>query len=153
VGGIVGIASLAGCSVLDTGPIREQGTGVGEPTAAPGTDEQSGDDTDVGDAGAPTWTEIYTAYFAARSLGSCANRGCHDTLRRGFQCGTTSDQCYDGLVAARLLDTKNPQASMLVSTDTSPLSWISRRGTMPGGTSAKARADITAWVNAGALKN
>jgi hypothetical protein len=151
------------CSAVDPGPIRSDGTGVAEPPND-GTDNGSGDTTptEEGDAAAPvapaspadapTWTTVYGQYFAATSPGKCGASGCPSSRGR-FKCGTTKDACYAGLVASRLIDPKNPAASSLANDNTSPLSWFG--GNMPGRPTKnpKARDDIAAWVQAGALND
>jgi hypothetical protein len=100
---------------------------------------------------APTWSEIYTAYFAASSLGRCGSSSCHASSRGGFKCGADKDTCYQGLVNVGLVDTTNGAQSAIADKDRTPLSWFGNGGTMPGGgANAKATADITAWVQAGA---
>jgi hypothetical protein len=155
------------CSAVDPGPIRSDGTGVAEP--APTTDD-TGDSpaapASSSDAAAPstptapsapskapTWTNVYAQYFAATSPGKCGASGCHSSSRGRFKCGTTKDTCYAGLVASRLIDTKNPTASSIANDNTSPLSWFG--GNMPGRPTKnqKAHDDISAWVSAGALNN
>jgi hypothetical protein len=44
-----------------------------------------------------------------------------------------------------------PDSSPLIDTQQSCLSWFG--GNMPGGSSSKAKTDITAWVKAGAQNN
>ena len=153
------------CSAVDPGPMHSDGTGVAEPAPAETTDENSpapptGDAAAPGSPAtpsapskAPTWTTVYAQYFAATSPGRCGASGCHSSSRGRFKCGTTQDACYAGLVASRLIDTKNPKASSIASDNTSPLSWFG--GNMPGRPTKnqKARDDISAWVNAGALDN
>ena len=152
----------AGASGEDAG---DQDSGGQQSTDAGSTDAGSTDagSTDAGDhdagstdagkdAGptAPTWTTIYTDYFGAGSLGHCGDSGCHLASKSGFKCGSDKTTCYNGLVKSGFVD----GTSSTLSTSSSPLTWFGS-GNMPpsGGSSAAAKADITAWVKAGALDN
>lgn len=102
---------------------------------------------------APTWTTIYTSYFAAASIGRCGASGCHLSTKSGFKCGSDKTTCYNGLVSSGYVDTKNPAASLIADAQQSCLVWFG--GNMPpsNGSSSKAAADITAWVKDGAKNN
>ena len=103
----------------------------------------------------PTWSALYTQYFAKGTIGHCGNVGCHSIKRGGFKCGKTKTSCYSGLVAAKLISTSNPSSSKLISS-TTPLSWFGTGGPMPKDqkqTNQAAADAVTAWVKAGALKN
>jgi hypothetical protein len=104
---------------------------------------------------APTWDEIYASYFAASGLGQCGSSGCHSSTRNGFKCGSDKDTCYEGLVIAGYVDTTNGAQSAIADKNETPLAWFGNGGNMPlgGGANAKAAADITAWVHAGAQNN
>ena len=141
----------AGNTDVDAG---EPGTDAGSPSkdAGAGTDAGS---KDAGGSTAPTWTTIYADYFGAGSLGGCGSSSCHESTQSGFKCGTTKSTCYTGLVNAGFIDTKNPSESTFISKTDSPVMWFNSNASMPigGGASAKAKADIGAWVAAGALEN
>jgi hypothetical protein len=118
----------------------------------------SGVDSGAADAGpaAPTWTSIYGKYFGAGTPGSCGSAGCHAATQGGFRCGSSKATCFTGLVNAGIIDPANPAGSDLISAAASPLRWISANGRMPpaaGAIPAAARAEIRAWVLAGAKNN
>lgn len=100
----------------------------------------------------PTWTQLYTQYFGPNTPGHCSGTGgCHTNLRGGFKCGTTPNDCYEGLVAAQLIDFTHPSASRLIDENESPLAWFG--GSMPLDNLAPnpaAAAAVKAWVEAGA---
>jgi hypothetical protein len=105
---------------------------------------------------APTWTQIYTRYFGPGSLGHCSDANCH--LKEGdrFMCGTTKEQCYQGLLLRDLLDLKTPAKSRLVNRLRSPLAWYGGAGKMPPDAikvNQTAADEIDAWVHAGAKNN
>jgi hypothetical protein len=140
------------------------GTGAGKDAGGDkGTGSDSGSSqgsdasttgTDSGGPTAPTWTEIYTGYFAASSLGRCGSSGCHSSSRGGFKCGSDKDTCYQGLVTAGYVDATNGAQSAIADKTQTCLSWFGGGGNMPGGSAnAKAAADISAWVQAGAQDN
>jgi hypothetical protein len=143
-----GGTSGGGSSTSDGGSKTAADAGSGG-----GTDGGVGTTDAGGGTSAPTWTQIYPAYFGPGSLGHCGSSGCHSTSRGGFKCGTTQATCYTGLVNAGLIDTSNPSASVLIDVQQSPLSWYG--GNMPTNptTNKKAVSDIDGWVNAGAQNN
>jgi len=107
---------------------------------------------------APTFTAIYTNYFAQGKAGHCYN--CHYSGGPGspvFQpMGPTQVDFYNALVASKLINTVTPAASPLISPTASPLAWFNTSGNMPADNpvpNAPAAADIAAWVAAGALNN
>jgi hypothetical protein len=127
-------------SVVDAGRADAAATDAGRVDAGPA--DAGG--VDAGPA-APTWTSIYAKYFAAASEGSCANNGCHASPRGGFNCGSSKTTCFNGLV----------NAGLMISPVASPLVWIAANGSMPprGRANPTAKADIRAWVLAGARNN
>ncbi len=111
----------------------------------------------VPDSTAPTYTELYTKYFAAGTPGHCATPECHaDPQHIVWLCGPTKDSCYAGMVAQGLVSPSNPLSSLIADPTRSPLSWINPRGPMPFD-DPKAfpagRAAILAWINACAMNN
>ena len=108
------------------------------------------------DGSAPTYTELYTNYFADGMPGHCAKSGCHLTDVHGWACGTTKDSCYQGMVGVGLVDPSNPTASVLANAKSSPLNWINPDGPMPQDAPKPfpaGRDAILAWVAACALNN
>src|SRR3954462_11722579 len=85
------------------------------------------------DAEAPSYTELYDAYFAPNTPGHCATQGCHgDPGHTVWRCGPTKDECYAGMSQVGLLDSIDPTHSAIVDPHRSPLSWInSAGGNMP----------------------
>jgi hypothetical protein len=147
-------------SVVDAGRVDAGPADAGRVDAGPadaGRADAGPADAGRVDAGpaAPTWTMIYAKYFATGSEGSCASAGCHSTPRGGFNCGSSKTTCFNGLVNAGLIDAATPANSQLISAAASPLVWISANGSMPPGGAANptAKADIRAWVLAGARNN
>ncbi len=103
---------------------------------------------------APTWTTIYSSYFAPGTLGHCSGGSCHSNAVGNFLCGNSKASCYQGLVNAGLISTNDPTSSRIAGA-TSPLTWFGQGGDMPTGGSANptAAADVAAWVSAGAQNN
>jgi PQQ-like domain len=103
---------------------------------------------------APTWTQVYDKFFGPGTPGHCSGvRGCHITIRAGFKCGQSKDECFAGLVAANLVTPANGTQSP-IGLPGSPLSWLG--GPMPldnAVPNAAAEAAVTAWVAAGAKNN
>jgi hypothetical protein len=127
-------------------------------TADAGRTSDGGGPPPPPDAGsvAPTWTTVYTQYFASGTPGHCSASGCHSTTRSGFACGTSKTSCYNGLVRAGLIDTTDPASSELIDPNLTPLAWFGTGGSMPKGqatTNNAAAAAVQAWVLAGALNN
>ena len=122
-------------------------------TTSPGTDAgtQSKDAGSV--SSGPTWTTIYGSYFAAGSMGNCGAGGCHSSSKSGFKCGSDKTTCYNGLVSSGYLTPSTPTSSPIADTQQSCLTWFG--GNMPpsGGSSSKAKSDITAWLAAGGQNN
>jgi hypothetical protein len=122
-----------------------------------------GSDNPAPDAGpcmpsntAPTYTDLYTKYFAAGMPGHCATSGCHLDAVNGWACGTDKDTCYTGMVGIGLIDPANPLASRIGDPQTSQLSWINVNGFMPLDAVApfpEGRDAILAWVAACAQNN
>src|SRR5262245_3039837 len=100
----------------------------------------------------PTYSELYTRYFAPGTPGHCAKAGCHgDPNHTTWLCGDTQDTCYAGMASpqAGLIDTTAPQKSLIGDLKLSPLSWVSPNGPMPidtPGPFPEGRDAILAWV-------
>jgi hypothetical protein len=165
---VVVVAAASGCgSPSDPGSLGGGASGggtmqtedSGDPPAVPRDTVDAGNlAAPLPDGGpAPTWTAIYAAYFGPGSMGHCANMGCHDVVNNHFMCGTTQEDCYQGLVAGVLIDPSDPTSSRLTDPEMTPLSWYDTGGNMPFDMSfmpsAQASDDIAAWVYAGALDN
>ena len=113
-------------------------------------------------APAPTYTELYTKYFAMGTPGHCADTGvggvgCHaDALSSGWACGADKDTCYNGMVGIGIIDPGTPKASTIGDPASSPLRWINPNGPMPFDMPVpfdEGRDAIKAWVAAGAQNN
>ena len=107
---------------------------------------------------APTYTQLFTRYFAPGTAGHCANDACHNGPNFNiWMCGLTKDSCYKGMsTMAGLIDTRNPTASLIGDPRNSPLSWINPNGPMPFDTPGpfpEGRDAILAWVAACAQNN
>ena len=100
------------------------------------------------------WAYVYARYFAADTVGHCGSAGCHESERSGFRCGATKDSCFEGLVAAGLIDPADPKASTLAIVGQSPLAWFGgTAGRMPADsplTNEEAAGAVVHWVRAGA---
>ena len=113
----------------------------------------------VPSAPAPTYSELFTKYFAPGTPGHCANNGCHGGPSFYiWECGLTKDSCYRGMSSAmaRLIDTQNPAASQIGDPKSSPISWVNPGGQMPydtPGAFPEGRDAILAWVAACAQNN
>lgn len=136
------VAFVVGCSTFPTATTNPDAGGGG---ALPDLEP------------APTYTMVFQMLLAAGTPGHCATAGCHaDPGHHVWLCGTTKESCYQGLVAAGLIDPKDPTHSLLVDPANSPLSWINPNGPMPfdsPGPNPTGRAIIEAWVAAGAQDN
>jgi hypothetical protein len=132
---------LAACGV-DTKPIPDAAPIPCTPPAA-GT--------------APTYTQLFSSYFAPGTPGHCATAGCHaDPGHNTWLCGTTKDSCYRGMVQIGLIDPHDPTRSMIASSRQSPLAWVSPSGNMPFDAASPfpaGRDAIVAWVAACAQNN
>jgi hypothetical protein len=107
---------------------------------------------------APTYTELFTQFFAPGTPGHCATAGCHaDPGHNVWLCGTNKDSCYAGMVNVGLINPAKPQTSMIADPTLSPLTWINPAGgNMPQdatGPNTLGRDAIRAWVAAGAQNN
>lgn len=113
----------------------------------------------VPNSSAPTYSELYTRYFAAGTPGHCATSGCHAGANYNiWLCGNDKSTCYTGMATqAGLIDTSNPTASKIADPQTSPLIWIDPvNGVMPQdalGPFPEGRDAILAWVAACAQNN
>jgi hypothetical protein len=141
--------ALAACSSSSSsGPVAE----TSGADAQPDPDAGAHDDASDGTGAADTWTYVYTTYFGRGTPGHCGNAGCHQKIQSGFMCGTTKDTCYNGLVAKRLIGTKEA-TQPLVDPKLTPLAWFDTNGAMPQDDAvpnAAAVKDVQAWVAAGA---
>jgi hypothetical protein len=122
----------------------------GSAEVSPGRGEPSPDA-----AKAPTYTELFDAYFAANTPGHCATAGCHaDPGHTVWRCGPTKDDCYAGMSEVGLLDSVDPTHSVIIDPHRSPITWINAAGgNMPldaQGPNATASEALRAWVAAGA---
>ena len=94
-----------------------------------------------------TWSGIYATYMGPGTPGHCGNSACHGSSRAGFLCGATKDTCYQGLVAASLVDPTAPATSRIIDPLASPLAWFG--GAMPQDNrtaNADAAAALKAWI-------
>ena len=107
-------------------------------------------------APAPTYTELYTKYFAVGTPGHCAMSTCHADSLNGWTCGADKNTCHNGRVSIGSINPSNPKASSIGDQVMSILQWINPNGIMPfdaimpfpeGGDAIKA------WVAAGAQNN
>ena len=101
---------------------------------------------------APTYTELYTKYFAVNKPGHCATDNCHGAGFNIWHCGGDKDSCYQGMTSAAsgpLVNPSNPSASLIIDTHNSPLSWFNPQGPMPFDTPGpfpEGAAAIRAWI-------
>jgi hypothetical protein len=106
---------------------------------------------------APTYTELYTKYFAAGTPGHCATAECHsDPKHNSWICGPNKDTCYNGMVSIGIIDPANPGASKIADPKNSPLNWVNPNGPMPQDAPKpfpEGRDAILAWVGACAQNN
>ena len=107
----------------------------------------------------PTYTELYTRYFAPGTRGHCAKAGCHsDPQHNIWLRGTDKDTCYAGMTSpdSGLINTAVPRRSLIADPVFSPLSWFNPLRPMPfdgPGPFPEGRDAIRAWLDAGALNN
>lgn len=137
---------------LRSAPVAPVDAGPG-PVTTPDAGPAPVDAGPVSDA--PKWSEIYSQLIGPGSAGHCSGTGgCHTQLKGGFKCGTNGDDCYAGLVAARLINPASPAESTIINPNESPLAWFG--GGMPMDNPAPndaAAAKLKAWVLAGAKKD
>lgn len=112
-----------------------------------------------------TWTDLYKGYFGPNSVGHCSGSGqagaCHSDVRDHFKCGASKDECYQGLVDAKLIDLSNPKYSRIVDQNRTPLAWFDcgkglSCGNMPDDVNKvnqTAADEVAAWVYDGAKNN
>ena len=164
--GLAVMVVLAGCASASDPPLGGPygGTAGGTTTSANPTDPAPADAGSSGSSGSsgsrgssgtsgssgssgtvtPTWTSIWTGYFAKGTAGNCAKSGCHSQM--GTATGGYSWLAGKGYITA----TKAPLADPAQSC----LSWLG--GNMPpsGATSnAAASSALVAWAAAGAPNN
>ena len=126
------LALVAACGVDTAGP---------DDAAAPCVPPAAGS--------APTYTELYTKYFAAKTPGHCATAECHLDGVQGWTCGLSKSTCYAGMVSVGIIDLKTPTASVIGDPRFSPLRWINPNGPMPQDTPGpflEGKNAIQAWV-------
>ena len=136
------LLALAGCSGQSTADVADGGGGD---AVAP---------ADLGPA--PTYTQLYDAFFAVGTPGHCAKSGCHSPPIHIWTCGTTKDTCYMGMQKVGLIDPANPAMSLIIDPNNSPLAWFNSSGPMPFDNPVPnpiGAAAIQAWVLAGAQNN
>lgn len=124
-----------------------------------------GADSGSSDAAPPppatgTFGDVYDHWLAAGQPGHCSDSFCHNLASSkgakasGFVCGDSKDDCYSGLVTAKLIDPNDPASSVLGITAQTPLAWFGGpAGVMPADDAvpnAAGAAAITAWIKAGA---
>lgn len=105
---------------------------------------------------APTYTELYTKYFAAGTPGHCATDGCHLDASNGWACGTNKATCYTGMVNIGIIDPADPRHSTIGDSKNSPVSWVNLSANMPQDAVMAfpaGRDAIVAWVAACAQNN
>lgn len=108
------------------------------------------------DSTAPTYTELFTKYFAPGTPGHCAAAGCHLDASNGWACGTTKDTCYTGMVGIALINPGSPMLSLIGDPKNSPINWVNPNGAMPQDAAMpfpEGRDAILDWVAAGAQNN
>ncbi len=154
---LVPVAALGwvGCDI-DVSPSASPGgqtapaTEDAAPVAEGDGDGAAGSDDDT------QWSYVYDRYFAAGTAGHCGNSGCHARPHAGFTCGSTASSCFDGLVAARLVDLAHPSSSRLGDAARTPLAWFAsgdQIGKMPVDEAVQnqdAVRAVTKWLAAGA---
>jgi len=156
---------LAACGSDPAGPAGPGPDASVAADAAPASDAAASSDapvatdacTGVDISAAPTYTQLFTNWFAAGTPGSCANGNCHgNTSNGGWKCGQTAATCFTGMTGKGFVNTTTPKNSSIISATNSPLRWFSPSGNMPQN-NAVANADgkkaVLAWVCAGAKNN
>ena len=128
--------------------------------AACGTDSSSPDASGAcvppQNSTAPTYSDLYTRYFATGTPGHCANTECHADDRNGWACGPNKNTCYAGMVGIGIINTADPKASTIGDPRKSPLNWVNVAGPMPQDAVMpfpEGRDAILAWVAACAQNN
>jgi hypothetical protein len=109
-------------------------------------------------AAAPTYSQLYTRYFAPGTPGHCADENCHGQVAFNvWRCGNSKETCFEGMVSAGLIDTGNALNSRLGNSRLSPLRWINNdSGSMPADNFSpfnEGRDAILAWISACAPNN
>ena len=136
------VLALAGCTGQSAAHVGDAGSADG------------GGPPDLGPA--PTYSQLYDAFFAVGTPGHCAKSGCHSPPIHIWTCGTTKETCYQGMQKVGLIDPANPSASLIIDPQNSPLAWFNPSGPMPFDNpvpNPAGAAAIEAWVAAGALDN
>src|SRR4029079_9396095 len=82
------------------------------PPPPPGAAAKASSDAGVASM---TFTKLYASTIGPNTPGHCGNSGCHVKKRGGLKCGATKDDCFQGLVAAGLVDTAQPAQSSLTN--------------------------------------
>jgi hypothetical protein len=131
---LAGLVVLAACGGMDSG-----GPDAPPPCVPPPA------------GSAPTYTMLYTTYFAPKTPGHCATSDCHLDGVQGWTCGLSKNTCYQGMVDIGLINKNVPTASLIADPKRSLVSWINPNGTMPQDTPGpfpEGRDAILAWVAA-----
>jgi hypothetical protein len=152
-----------GCASANTGGPGNDGDAAANDAAGDDAGDDGGADAGT-DAPADklTWSYIYATYFGRNTPGHCGTVGCHGTARAGFVCSSQS-VCYTSIttnnanVGGQIVSPQTPSKSVLIDPNSSPVFWFNQAGgNMPEGALAPndtAKAEITAWINAGAPNN
>jgi hypothetical protein len=128
----------------------------GSDGGTPAPDAPSGACVPPKDGTAPTYSELYTKYFAAGTPGHCATSLCHLDSSNGWACGTDKNTCYAGMVSINIIRPASPLLSSIADPKISPLRWFNPNGPMPQDTPGpftEGRDAIKAWVDACAQNN
>jgi hypothetical protein len=148
-------ALLAGCSGSNGVPLGgpfggslssaavDGGAADGNGVLDPGTSSNGG--VSGGSSQAPTWTQLYNAYFAAGTPGNCAQAGCHQSYM------TSPSATFSWLQSQGQVGSAQPA---LTDPSSSCLTWLG--GDMPPGgpeTDPDAEKDFDLWLKAGAKDN
>jgi hypothetical protein len=141
----------------DSGSASGSGSGSGGASGSGGSGSGSGSGAtapactsvppDAGGVAAPTWSALYTKYFAVNTIGNCAQVACHTEMGSASAAYTWLQQ--------QTLECGPPNCIASISDCTSSvLSWFGGGMPVAGPTSEpQARDDINAWVAAGSKNN
>jgi hypothetical protein len=113
-----------------------------------------------------TWSDLYACYFGPSGTDSCAGTGnsCHgNPAAMGgsfWNCGMTSDSCYQGMTGYPALMIMSSQSSPTMAHLYNVVCSVTGQGYMPLGCSVPSEtlesgdlARIAAWIGAGASEN
>jgi hypothetical protein len=104
---------------------------------------------------APSYGQLYAAYFAPGTPGHCATSGCHGDPGHNVWLCESAESCYAGMLEMSLIDPVHPERSAIADGRRSPLVWFNPSGgNMPldsqASASEEARDALAAWLGAGA---